>query len=145
MAPPSMTIFDAPSREFCQVRRQRSANPLQALVVQNDPQYVEAARVLAEKLVRDHPGTGPQDDACRAVLAFRALTGCRPSPEQQTLLAGFLADARARYAAETSAARDLLEKNGDSKSDAALSPVEVAATTVMVRMLFGYDGCLCKL
>lgn len=145
MAPPSMTIFDAPSREFCQVRRQRSANPLQALVVQNDPQYVEAARVLAEKLVRDHPGTGPQDDAYRAVLAFRALTGCRPSPEQQTLLAGFIADARAGYAAETSAARDLLEKNGDSKSDAALSPVEVAATTVMVRMLFGYDGCLCKL
>ncbi|MFM1801134.1 MAG: hypothetical protein RJA81_486, partial [Planctomycetota bacterium] len=61
-APPaSMTAFDAPSREFCMVKRERTATPIQALVTLNDPQFVEAARALAEKLIHENPGqTGLQ-------------------------------------------------------------------------------------
>lgn len=145
MAPPSMTIFDAPSREFCQVRRQRSANPLQALVVQNDPQFVEAARVLAERLVREHPGHAPEDDLKRATAAFRLFTGLHPSAAQQAILAGFLAEARSDFANDTKAARELLKKNGEKQADASLPETEVAATAIMVRLVLGYDGTLSKL
>ena len=68
MPPPSMTVFDAPSREFCKPRRESTTTPFQSLVLMNDPQFIEAARVLAARLVADHPSSsgGPN---CRSLPA----------------------------------------------------------------------------
>ena len=82
MPPPSMLIFDASYKAECQVRRQRSNTPLQALVLLNDPQVLEACRVLAEKLWHDHQGE--VEKACEA--SFRLLTSREPTKREQELL-----------------------------------------------------------
>lgn len=140
MPPPSMTVFDAPTREFCRSRRDKSATPLQALVVFDDVQIIEAARVLAEKLVREFPS----DDAARARKAWRLLTGQQPNDSQLAVLTRLLAAQRAHYAAAADEARELLHKNGETQPDDKLPATEVAATTLLARALFGYDECLMK-
>ncbi|MDH3245702.1 MAG: DUF1553 domain-containing protein, partial [Saprospiraceae bacterium] len=82
MPPPSMLIFDASTRAECQVRRQRSSSPLQALVLLNDPQIIEGCRVLAEKVW--HDGKGDPDLALSTT--FRILTSRAPSEKEKTLL-----------------------------------------------------------
>ena len=78
LPPPTLTVFDAPTRENCKVRRERTNTPLQALVLMNDPQFIEAARILAEKLIRQHPA----DDSARIRDAFRLLTSTAPDAKQ---------------------------------------------------------------
>jgi len=73
-----MTVFDAPSREACTVRRVRTNTPLQALTTLNDPVFFEAAQALACRVIRE---AGP-DDSQRAALAFRLCTGRRPRAEE---------------------------------------------------------------
>lgn len=75
---PSMTVFDAPSRETCTVRRVRTNTPLQALTTLNDPVFFEAARALAKRVV----GEGGPAPAERAALAFRLCTGRKPNPNE---------------------------------------------------------------
>src|SRR5207253_7078332 len=79
---PSLIAFDAPSREECTVERPRSSTPLQALVLLNDPTYVEAARVFAERIVRE----GGQSVEDRLNWAFRQALSRRPRPEEVELL-----------------------------------------------------------
>jgi hypothetical protein len=79
--PPSLNTFDAPSRSFCVVQRQQTSTPLQALVLLNDPQFVEAAKVLAEKATRQHPATGE-----RLLYMYRLLTGRKPTEKEQAIL-----------------------------------------------------------
>ena len=74
--PPQMTTFDAPSREACQVRRERTNTPLQALLLMNEPQFIEAARGLAERTLRE--AGRPTDD--RLTYMFRLVTSRRPTP-----------------------------------------------------------------
>jgi hypothetical protein len=75
---PSMSVFDAPSRETCTVRRLRTDTPLQALTTLNDPVFLEAAGALAKRVV-DEAGPAP---AARAALAFRLCTGRQPKPDE---------------------------------------------------------------
>ena len=75
---PSMTVFDAPSREFCTVRRVRTNTPLQALTTLNDPVFFEAAQALAKRIIQQ-AGPAPAD---RATLAFRLCTGRKPAPNE---------------------------------------------------------------
>jgi uncharacterized protein DUF1553/uncharacterized protein DUF1549/cytochrome c len=75
---PSMTVFDAPSREFCTVRRVRTNTPLQALTTLNDPVFFEAAQALAKRIMQQ-AGPAPAD---RATLAFRLCTGRKPKPNE---------------------------------------------------------------
>ena len=75
---PSMSVFDAPSREICTVRRVRTDTPLQALTTMNDPVFVEAADALAKRIVEE---AGPAETG-RAALAFRLCTGRKPKPEE---------------------------------------------------------------
>ncbi len=140
LPPPSMSVFDAPTREFCKARREKSATPLQALVLFNDPQFVESARVLAERLVRNHP----QDDAGRASEAFRLLTSRKIDPEALPLLVRLIQDARQQFQSSRQSADDLRRKNGEAPVDESLDPVEVAATTMLTRALLAYDGCVVK-
>ena len=75
--PPQMTIFDAPSRESCSVRRERTNTPLQALMLLNDPQYVEAARVFGERMMRRSVSVGKGAVRQRIEHGFFVAT-CRP-------------------------------------------------------------------
>ncbi|MCB1076875.1 MAG: DUF1553 domain-containing protein, partial [Verrucomicrobiae bacterium] len=144
MPPANLAIFDAPSREYCQVRRSLTSNPLQALVVLNDTQFVEAARRIAENLVKEYPAAADRSDESRIVKAARELTGNRPSPLILTELAGLLTDARADFASKPEEAKKLVEESGESKPLPGLDEIDVAATTLMVRTLLAYDGALSK-
>ncbi|MEM6801123.1 MAG: DUF1553 domain-containing protein [Bacteroidota bacterium] len=79
--PPSMLIFDANDRSNCSVQRKESSTPLQALALLNDPQYLEAARLIAENLMLEEQGVEEYIEK-----AFRLLTGRRPSPNEAFLL-----------------------------------------------------------
>jgi hypothetical protein len=80
---PNMMVFDATSREVCTISRGRTSTPLQALVLLNDPQFVEAARALGARML-EHGG--PSLDA-RVTFAYRALTGRSPADDERAALA----------------------------------------------------------
>lgn len=135
--PPAMTVFDAPSREFCLVDRAVTTTPLQVLTLWNDTGYLEAARVLAEKLVRQLPS--PKDGARRVETAFRMLTGKPPTDGQAAALAAVLAAGREEFAGDREQAWKLLASTGESPLLPDLPVEEVAATLLMVRALFSAD------
>jgi hypothetical protein len=131
--PPSAISFDASERLFCTVTRQRTNTPLQALILLNDPQYLESARVLAEQVVR----RGESPDA-RAAYAFRRVVSRAPSPTEVTHLARLYDAERARFAANPSAA-DALLTVGERPVDPALDAVDVAAWTVVASTIMNLD------
>ena len=138
LPPPTLTVFDAPTREFCKVRRERTNTPLQALVLMNDPQFIEAARVLAENLIRQYP----TDDTARIRDAFRLLTSTTPDAKQLAALTAYLAKERPLVTAAES--KTLLANNGDHVADPTLDPLEVTATTRMIRLLLGFQETAMK-
>lgn len=81
--PPQMAVLDAPSREDCVVIRERTNNPLQALLLLNDPQYFEAARHLAERTLREKPDSNVAD---RATWMFFLATSRKPNADEQAVL-----------------------------------------------------------
>lgn len=140
LPPPTMSIFDAPTREFCKVRRDRTATPLQALVLMNDPQFIEAGRVLATALVKKHP----QSPENRVMDAFRLLTSQRPTEEQKATLTRYLKSEVENCAKDPKAAEQLLKNNGEKAPDLTLPAAEVAGTTMMIRLLFGFSETTMK-
>ena len=138
LPPPTLTVFDAPTREFCKVRRERTSTPLQALVLMNDPQFIEAARLLAEKLVRQYPG----DDTARVRDAFRLLTSTTPGPAPLAALTAYLARERPLVTADE--CKTLLASNGERPADPTLDPLEVTATTRLIRLLLGFQETAMK-
>jgi mono/diheme cytochrome c family protein len=139
MAPPaSLDLFNAPSREVSCVRRDRTNTPLQALVMLNDPQYVEAARILAQ-----HTLQAGGDDVTRLdAAALRVL--CRPlKPAETAILQDSLGKLRAHYVAQPADAAALLGI-GDSKSDEKLPKSELAAWTMVCSQLLNLDEVLNK-
>lgn len=140
LPPPSMSVFDAPTREFCKTRRDKSSSPMQALVLFNDPQFLEAARVLAENLVRETPG----DDVARVKKAYRLSTSLDADEWQTKILAKLLQEQRAHFQSAPKDAESLRRKNGEYPVDEKLSEVEVAATTLLVRALLASDECVMK-
>ena len=99
--PPSLATFDAPDRETCTVRRARTNTPLQALVMLNDPTYVESSRKLAERTMKE---AGDSDDA-RIGFAFRLSTSRHPKGEELAILKQILATERAKFRARAPARR----------------------------------------
>jgi hypothetical protein len=97
---PMLTTFDAPSREFCTVRRVRTNTPLQALTTLNDPAFFAAAKALAERVLRE---AGPEPEA-RAVQAFRLATGRKPSERELAPLLRFYRQEAGRLAGDDAAA-----------------------------------------
>ncbi len=139
--PPSMTAFDAPNRTVCTVQRENTSTPLQALVLLNDPQYVEAARVLAERIQREAEG----EKAERQInLAFRLATGRRPSPEELSVLLK-LYDRQLEDMEEVSAAqvKELLSVGAYALNDA-LDPLKTAALTMVTNAILNHDDAYMK-
>jgi hypothetical protein len=137
--PPSAISFDAAQRLSCTVQRQRTSTPLQALVLMNDPQYVEAARLLAERMARE----GGADPADRVALGFRLMTSRRPTGEESRVLVGLYEEEHARFRSDPEAPRKLLaigERARDPKLDAA----EIAALTVVANTLMSVDEAVTK-
>ena len=124
--PPSLMTFDAPDRETCTVRRARTNTPLQALVLLNDPTYVEAARTLAERLMTE----GGADPAARITLAFRLATARKPRAPELSLLQRLFEEQWSSYRAEPAAALKLLHV-GESPRNERLDVPELAAWTVI--------------
>jgi hypothetical protein len=134
LPPPSMLTFDAVSREVCTARREVTTTPLQALVLLNDPQFVESARVLAERLLASHRADAP----ARHRAAFRRLTGRMPDPREAALLGQLFAEQRAIFAAAPADAAAFLS-TGASPWDRALPPADLAATTAVVSAIMNLD------
>src|SRR5438874_13767354 len=107
-----MTTFDAPSRESCQVRRERTNTPLQALLLMNEPQFIEASRALAERTLRE--GGSTTED--RLTYLFRLVTGRCPDAKDLTELGSALTDLTVHYASRPDAAKQLITI-GETKPD----------------------------
>ena len=135
---PSISTFDAPSRENLCVVRGRSNTPLQALALMNDVQHFEAARAFAERLLAQ-----PGDDAQRLALAFRSVTARAPDRTECALLAEALATHRTHYAADPSAAAKILT-NGESKAAAAQPAPEIAAWTLVANLILNLDEAVTR-
>ena len=138
--PPNMEALNAPSREVCTVRRERTNTPLAALVTMNDPQFVEAARALAQRALQTAGGAG--DQAGLAVVARRAL--CRPlNPRETEILQACLSDHLSYYKDNLTDAQALL-KVGESKADPTLDPRKLAAWTMLCNQVLNLDEVLSK-
>ena len=129
--PPSMTTLDAADREVCWVRTKRTNTPLQALALLNEKIYVEAARKLGERMLREG-GKTP------IVFAFRTVTSRRPKPGELKLLRQAHQQYFARFRREPAAAKKLLQ-TGSSKVDASLDAPRLAAATVIANVLLNLD------
>jgi len=136
---PTMTVFDAPDREFCIVRRSSTNTPLQALTLLNDPIFVEAARKLAERALRE----GGPTDASRLRLAFTLATGRAPDAEETKILTSTLARMRQIYQADAKSAEALLAV-GAAPRDPSLSPTELAAYTAVMNVILNLDETITK-
>jgi mono/diheme cytochrome c family protein len=137
--PASLTTFDAPSRETCTVRRPRTNTPLQALVLMNDKQYVEAARRLAERMMTEG-GAAPEE---QLAYGFRLATGRRPGSDEMAVLAGTLNAYLADYQANQEAAAKLLAV-GDSKRNDSLNAIQLAARTMVANLILNLDETITK-
>lgn len=136
--PPMMLIFDAADRSLCAVRRQRTATPLQALVTMNDPQFVEAARVMAERSISlEKTARG------RINWFFLAAVSREPRPAELEAMEELLALELKHFKEQPVAASRLLE-TGDRPRDKSLEPAEVAAYTIVANAILNYDEALVK-
>ena len=137
--PPSAMTFDAADRLFCAVERQRTNTPLQALVLLNDVQYLEAARVLAERMIEEG-GAAPRD---RIAFAFRLVTSRRPDDREIVALETLYRTERETFAKDRPAAVKLLSA-GERPRNRALDPVDAAAYTVVASTLFNLDEAVMR-
>ncbi len=130
--PPAMLNFDATDRAYCVVRRQKTASPLQALVLMNDPQFVEAARILAEKMMQNPSVTEG------LTYGFEALTSRKPRAAELAELQK-LFDKEVVYFKQNPEKADELRSVGEYKSNKDLDKIEAAAYTVVASMLMNFD------
>jgi hypothetical protein len=137
--PPSATSFDAAERLFCTVNRQRTSTPLQALILLNDPQYVEAARKLGERMVLE----GGPAPAGRIAIAFRLMTGRTPLASELALLETLYAEQHARFVKDPAAARRLLAI-GEAPRNSAVPASDVAAASVVASTMMNMDEAVMK-
>ncbi len=139
-APPaSLEVFNAPSREACTVRRERTDTPLQALVTLNDPQFVEAARRLAERTLKD----GGVGESARIDFMAERLVARPLKPAEKKVVAGGLKDLLAHYQSSPKEAEALVAV-GESPADAKLDKPTLAAYTMVANELMNLDEVLNK-
>jgi len=132
-------FFDVASRQQCAVKVGRTNTPLHALVTLNDITYVEAARALAERMMKE----GGATDQDQLTYGFRLCTARPPTEREAGMLAKSLASFREAYAADAGAAQKLIS-NGESKPDASLPAADLAAHTSVALLLLNLDETLTK-
>jgi hypothetical protein len=139
-APPaSLSTFDAPDREKCTARRAQTNTPLQALVLLNDPTYIEASRVLAQRAMLE----GGKDPAARIAYAFRLATARRPSKNEIKVLRALFDGRLDAYRHDRPGALKLLAV-GESPRNRALEVAELAAYTTVTSVIFNLDETVTK-
>ncbi len=136
---PALLVFDATAREQCTVRETRTNTPLQALNLMNDVTYLEAARLLAERMLKEGGATADE----RLSWAFRAVTSRVPRARELTTLRESLTAQQQWYQAHLPAAEKLL-RIGEKRNDAALPIGEVAAYTTVASLLLNLDEVITK-
>ena len=134
---PNMVAFDAPSREVCTVARGRTNTPLQALVLLNDIQFVEAARALAVTVSKLHTNLPEQIDE-----AFLRLAGRHPDATERNLLADLYNEQVTLFADKSQQDAAAFNKLGDSPLDAKLDPAHVAALAVTCQTILNLDATI---
>ncbi len=134
--PPSMQLFDAPTRETCVLKRPRTNTPLQALVTMNDVQFVEASRHLAERMIREGGDS-------RGRFGFQLTLAREPNQKESEALQKVFDDALTHYSHSPESAKQLLGV-GESKADEALDPTELAAWTVVANLILNLDETLTR-
>jgi len=137
--PPSAISFDAAERLVCAVNRQRTNTPLQSLVLLNDPQYLEASRTLAERMIVEG-GTAARD---RITFAFRLLTSRHPDQTELELLEKLYSEMRDEYGKDKAAALKLLSV-GEYRRNRTLDPSDVAAFTMVATTIMNFDEAVYK-
>jgi hypothetical protein len=131
---PLMTTFDAPSREICTVREQRTNTPLQALALMNEAGMVEAARVLAQRVLSE----GHRSAQERLIRAFRLVTSRHPKQQEITVLEQSLTQHLEHFGQNRQAAESLAAV-GEYPTQATLDAVELASYTTIANMLLNLD------
>ncbi len=138
--PPNLSLFDAPEREFCVSRRERTNTPLQALTLLNDPQFVEAARAFAERLMKEG-GPTLRD---KATYAFQLSTARRPTEREVAILVDAYRAGLEEFKADQNAVDGLLAV-GLFEHDPSLDRSELAAWSTVASLLLNLDETISKL
>lgn len=136
---PAMTAFDAPNRDICTVKRENTNTPLQALVLLNDPQFVEPARVLAERIQKEEP----EELASQINLAFRLSTGRNAKEKEIALLSELYSKQFERFKEKPEEARELLSF-GDYPRSEELDVQKTAALAVVSSTILNHDEAYMK-
>jgi len=137
--PASLATFDAPDREKCTARRAQTNTPLQALVLLNDPTYVEASRALAQRALLE----GGRDDTSRLAFAFRLATARKPAGKEIGVLRGLLEKQRSAFRRDRRSALRLL-RVGESPRDTTLDAADLAAWTTVASAILNLDETITK-
>ena len=137
--PPSLTTFDAADRSVCSVKRQSTSTPLQALILLNDIQFVEASRFVGQRMLRE----GGATVEARVSWAFRVVTGRTPSDKERAVLVKMFAEQKALFEKDPAAAKKLLSV-GEKPANAMLPVADLAAATVLANVLFSHDEAVMR-
>ena len=137
--PPSMIAFDATDRSVCIIERQATSTPLQSLILMNDPQYVEASRVLAERMQKE----GGDQLADQITLGFRLLTGRFPVEKEVALFEAMYNEEVNRFNGDAAQAISLLGV-GDWERDQSLDPVKTASLAMVASTMMNHDEAYMK-
>ena len=137
--PPSMITLDASTRDKCTVKREATNTPLQSLVLLNDPQYVEASRILAERMMRE----GGLDVEDRIIFAFKLATSRKPNAAELSELVD-LYDQQVQYYIQTPGASIELFSIGDSPVDSDIDNIKLAASTIIASTIINLDETVRK-
>jgi hypothetical protein len=137
-----MVALDASLKDVCRVRRERTASPLQPLVLLNGPQFVEAARALADTAAI---AAGDTDAAIPSATSniFLRLTSREPTLKERDVLARLYEQELAQFTANEKDAQQYLAV-GDYRPQSKLSPAKIAALAVVANTLLGFDECITK-
>ena len=137
--PPSMMNFDAPDRYYCTVSRQKTATPLQSLVLMNDPQYVEAARILAERTLQE----GGEATADKIHYIFKCLIGRSAEAKELQMITPLFEEEIVHFQQDKQSVDDLLAI-GVHPVDSKLSRIELAAYTMVASTIMNFDEFVMK-
>jgi hypothetical protein len=139
------TFFDAGARQVCTVKVARTNTPLHALVTLNDPAYVEAARVMAQRVLTTVPErmTVAESDEARVEFAFQLATTRAPQPRERRILLARLGKLRAQFAADSDGAK-AFAASGEAPRPEGLDPIEHAAWAALCGLILNLDEVLSK-